>query len=90
MKKLMISASKSQPKERMFYLQILIEVRILKQVARDGEIENMANLLWSALIGKTRSFTKKMKRNEISYLLKMARTSPNMEEWASQNKDLCI
>ena len=45
MKKHMISASKSQPKERMFYLQILIEVRTLKQVARDGEIENMANLL---------------------------------------------
>ena len=87
----MISASKTEAlKEWIYCLQILIEVRIPNLAARDGEIENMANLLWSALIGKTRSFTKKMKRNEISYLLKMAQYSPNMEEGANQNKDLCI
>jgi hypothetical protein len=45
MKKHMISASKRQHKEWIYYLQILIEVRIPNQAARDGEIENMANLL---------------------------------------------
>ena len=90
MKKHMISASKRQHKEWMYYLQILIEVRIPNQAVRNGEIKNMANLFKSVLIERTRSSTKKMKRNKISYLLKMAQYSPNMEEWANQNKDLCI
>jgi hypothetical protein len=45
MKKHMISASKRVAhKEWIYCLQILIEVRILN-LARDGEIENMENLL---------------------------------------------
>jgi hypothetical protein len=45
MKKHMISASKRMAlKEWIYCLQILIEDRILN-LARDGEIENMENLL---------------------------------------------
>lgn len=42
----MISASKTEARKEWIYcLQILIEVRIPNLAARDGEIENMANLL---------------------------------------------